>query len=159
MTLQLVPFFQDLRQRDPSTGLLVVPTSVAVLGSGSTSSYAPLFSDFAGATSLSNPLPVGVAPPNDPANHLGGVDTNGNAGFWIAPGTWDLIINGTLRAPYDIGVSSIDASSHLANTDDAHSFQTWAAGQFISLDALGAQGGVARLNDDGNVAASQLVIP
>lgn len=135
MTLQVVSFFQDLRQRDPATGLLVMPTSVAVLARGSVSSYAALFTDPGGTTALSNPLPIGIAPPNDPSNLLGGVDTNGNAGFWIAPGLWDLIINGTLRAPYDIGVSSVDASSHLANTDTAHNFQSWANNRFALINS------------------------
>lgn len=123
-----IPFVQDLRRRDPATGLLVMPASVTVVTRGSTVPAA-LFTDSAGSTSLANPLPTGVAPPTSTTGPLGGVDTSGNAGFWISPGLYDLIVDGS-RYPYDIGVSSADVSGHLANTTDAHGFQAWAAGQF-----------------------------
>lgn len=157
--LQAVPFFQDLRQRDPATGLLVMPTSVYVVARGTISTYAPIFTDPGASTALVNPLPIGVAPPNDPSNLLGGVDTNGNAGFFIMPSQVDVIINGTLRAPYDVGLSSVDVSGHLANTSDAHNYQAWANGQFLASALLGQPGGPAQNDVSGNIDPSQLVIP
>jgi hypothetical protein len=156
--LQAVPFFQDLRQRDPSTGLLVLPTSVAVMLRGSATTYAPVFKDFGLSTTLANPLPTGVTPPSDLTGLLGGLDTAGNAGFWIPPGLYDVIINGTIRAPYDMGVSSIDTSAHLEDFDDAHGLQTWASGQFLQASALGDAGGAAQLDENGVMVTGQVLI-
>lgn len=157
MTLLYVPWCQDLRQRDPDTGLLIPPTDVKLFARGSLTDYAPLFADGGGATSLANPLPTGANPPSDPSGILVGVDTAGNGSFWIAPGLWDIVIDGT-RFPLDIGVSGADAATHLQDTGDAHGLQTWATGQFLQASALGDPGGAAQLDENGVLVTGQVLM-
>lgn len=79
----------DLRDQNATTKLLVPPTVVTVYQAGTTNA-AIIYTDRTGTTQANNPLSVG-----DPIGTVG-IDISGNILFFAPPGSYDLLVDGTV---------------------------------------------------------------
>jgi hypothetical protein len=117
----------DFRIQNTTTKALVPPTAVAVYNVF-TSTLSTLFADRTSATAGANPLPTGVAADNY------GVDVNGNVRFWVAPGTYDVLVNGTTK--YTVSVYPDPDDLQSLSAADVQSLKDWVTAQIAAAVAL-----------------------
>lgn len=104
---------------DPTTRTLTYLTSCAVYNPG-TNVLATLYQDRAKAGSLTNPLPAGVA------DGAAGISGTGNVMFFVAPGQYELLINGVgNRLPITVGPDPADSQSTVGALPPAPDGRTW----------------------------------
>ncbi len=117
----------DLRQQNVTTKLLVNATSVAVYNTG-TMVLASLFTDRTMANAGANPLAL-----NAPAN-TAGVDAGGNILFYAAPGTYDVLINASIKFTFPVYPDPADLQAISAS--DVQSLKDWVSAQIIAATTL-----------------------
>jgi len=126
------------------------PVSSAAVYEADKTTLATVYSDLA-ATAMTNPLPTGQSPT------LLGVDTGGNVGYAAAPGTYWLLINGSLWFQTTIEVVPEDVTGHF-NDPDGHGLKTYVDGNYLPATALGQPAGAAQLDENGVMVTGQVLM-
>jgi hypothetical protein len=129
MTYQFAAQFgpEDLRSQNVTTKTLVNPTSIAVYNYG-TAVLAGLFTDKTMATAGANPLATGVA------TNTAGVDAVGNVCFFVLPGSYDILINGTVKITRQLWPDPADLAQ--LSTASVASLQAWVIAQITAATSL-----------------------